>query len=122
MTISSAEFRARLFWLGLNANTFASQTGITLRTVRRQIADRYHVTPRTVQHLKELEAAAEQDLARFERACEDGVPIVIPRIGDDGERPAGWWHMIAARTIARWGEDAQILYDSSGIEGPDDEA
>lgn len=124
MTISSAEFRSRLSFLGLSLGDLANITGWDLRGLRRQATGVAQVSERTLNTLEQLEEKARLDLARFDDATEDGIPIEIPRLNAvtaEGQMPPSWWHAIAGRLIEKWGEDAQIEYGAPSALNADDE-
>lgn len=122
MTISAAELRARIDHLGLTPAQFATIAHRDERGIRRQATGTTPVTPSTLESLWQLEHEARAQLARFDRASEDGTPIILPRYPAKGgtpetsDRPASWWHAIAGRHIDKWGEDAQIEYGAPGAD------
>lgn len=113
--ITGAEFRARLTYLGLTLNWFSGHVGRDARSIRRQVEGvSRSITENNLADLEKLEAEASITLTAFDKATEAGIPIEIPSFDSAGDRPGTWWHALAGRHIAAWGEDAQIEY-SSGI-------
>lgn len=111
--MTGAELAARVIALGLSLNDFQRLSGVAnFRTISRQIGGTTAVSELSRATIERLERDADADLERFNRATESGIPIEIPRLRDQrgGDKPAGYWHVIAARCIAVWGEDAQIEY------------
>lgn len=109
---SAAEFRARLYGLGLTVKGFSDLTGRNQRGVERAavgISERVSAT--MIEQVEALEARARADLADWDDATEERIRISIPRLNQPaqaGELPPHWYLALAARHIEKWGTDAQI--------------
>jgi hypothetical protein len=95
--MSDAELRMVREFLGITAEWLADHLGVALRTVRRwehgtsPVPDGVRVQ---VEALEEVAARQVGELVDRLAAAAD-VVLTIPR--EDGEWPAGWWRMVAAR-------------------------
>lgn len=116
---TAAHFRARLAHLGLTIDQLAHLTGRDKRGLVRQGTGKAPVSSRTIAWITDAERQAQQELARFDDATAGGLPIRIPRLSDvvtAGQMPPSWWHQLAGRHIAQWGDAAQIEYAPDGYQ------
>lgn len=115
-TWSGAELRARLAYLGLSVATFSLLTGRSQRYIERVSTGRVgSVSEKISSTVMSLEAQAEEELARWDEATEEGTPIGIPRLNtgqEEGELPPHWYLALAGHHIEKWSDKAQIKWQS----------
>ena len=109
--MNGAEMRAQLRFLGFTLDSFARFAKRDLRALKRYQNGNAPVARPVEQQIKELEQLATSQLADWDKAAEQGVPIEIPRLNETpsfGEFPSHWYLALAGRHIAKWGEDATV--------------
>jgi len=104
-TLTAAEVRTIREGLGVTAEWFAAQIGVTPRTVQRWESGESEIKPSAAEAILTLEAdAAEQvavHLAAFTSSRSMPPVLVVEDMGRVDDWPPGWLRMVAFRVRQR---------------------